>query len=239
MLVAPNMLHLAILARRGGKKGGKFPVVWMLAIYVPAVAAALLPDLDFVEKGAVSNTWRRAFYDTSASGALLVMGLMAAYMTAALLIGRPRRPDDPERRRRSSAIFRTILVPWVAGVVGILVFGALREERAPTAALWTMVISQAAMFQLARLRLVELRIEKASWVKFFLIVILAGAMVILGSVLFAWLFERRINVESTLVLTIVLVSVIYLYVAIVPRIDHLAHRLASGKGGDGTMNDER
>jgi hypothetical protein len=148
-------------------------------------------------------------------------------MLASMLVIWPDRRSAPEVRREADTIFRRLVAPWVIGVVAILIFGVLREERAPTAALWMMVISQAAMFQIARLGLVRLRIDRAGWVKLVLIVAVVGAVVLLALVTAAWLLERRVSIETALVLTIALVSACYMYTAIVPRLTALALRIAS------------
>lgn len=226
-LVPPNMLHLALLARGRRWLPRLRPGLWVLALYVPAALMGLALDLDFVRPGAFSNSWRRAFYDTTDAGALTVLGVVGVYMLAALALCWPDARASAEDGKQATSMYRSIVAPWVIGVVAILLLGAVREERAPTAALWTMVVSQAAMFQMARLRMVHLEVGAARWLRLLLVVILVGAVVLLASVAMAWLFERKVSVETALVLTIALVGACHIYAAVMPKLDALTRRVAS------------
>ena len=227
LLVPPNMIHLALVCKGRRWLPGLRPGLWLLLAYLPAIIMGVALDLDFVRSGAVTNSWRRAFYDPRDAGALAVLVLVGVYMAATVALAWPNARAPRQERKQARTILHIIVAPWVLGVVSILVFGLLRRERAPTAALWMMILSQAAMLQLGRLGFVSLHVDRERWVRLFLIVIMVGAAVLLASVGWAWLFERKVSIETALVLTICIVGACHVFAAVFPKLDALAKRLAS------------
>jgi hypothetical protein len=227
------MLHLVLACRGRRWLPHLEPGWWAVLLYAPVVALGAGVDLDFVCAGAWTNSWRRAFYDTTDAGAVAVMAVYGAYMAAAFWLGRPAAPaDGAADRGEMDRLHRTIVMPWVFGTLAVLAIGAVRRDRAPTAALWTMLLSQVAMFQLGRVGRVNLRVDREWMVRFALIVIAAVSVVLVVSVLLAWLFERRVSVEGAVVLAVTLVSACYIYAAVEPGLERLAGRIAAPREKD-------
>ena len=234
-LLAPaNVLFVSLLAGGRRRLARWRPGRWIWLTYVPAVLCGAMLDLDFVRSGAMTNSWRRSFYDTTDAGALVVVLVVGLYALASMLIVWPDRDADPGERKQAEVIFRGVLAPFLIGVIGILVMGVLRDDRAPTAAFWMMFVSQVAMFQMVRLGWVELEITREKSVILFLVLVTAGAAVMLISSAVAWLCQRRVRVEAVLVMTVSLVTACYIFAASLPGLEALAGRIASrGRRGKG------
>lgn len=229
-LVAPaNILMLAVtpVARAHGLWAR--PRGWAWLVYAPALAAGAFLELGFVRSGAQSNSWRRAFYDTSDGGAFAVVALVGAYMIAAAWLGWPSRRAPRLEKRRAEVVYWGVLAPFALGLLGVLALGALRHDRAPTAALWMMVVSQTAMFQMVRLGWVELRVTRQKAVLFVLVFILASMGVLLAAMALHWLLERRLGLETAVVMAASLVAGCYIFAAALPRLESWSGRLARGR----------
>ncbi|HRU06621.1 MAG TPA: hypothetical protein P5137_12705 [Candidatus Brocadiia bacterium] len=226
-LLAPaNVLMLAITPVARARGLWAKPKGWAWLIYAPVLAMGALLELGFVRSGASSNSWRRTFYDTSDAGALAVVALVGAYLLAAAWLGWPDRRAPRQERRRAEVVYWGVLAPFALGVLGVLALGALRHDRAPTAALWMMIVSQTAMFQMIRLGWVELRVTRQKAVLFVLVFILASMGVLLAAMVMQWLLERRLGLETAVIMAACLVAGCYIYAAALPRLEAWSGRLA-------------
>ena len=223
-LAPANMLFLSFLAGEEKRLPRPKPGVWIWLTYLPAAGLGALVRLAPPSPAAAANPWRRTFYDTSHAGAYGTAALVTLYLLAALAMAWPDGRISERSRRQAEILFRGAVAPFAAGVVFILAIGLIRPDRAPTTALWMMILSQVAMFQLVRLGWVKLKLTREKGVMFFLVFVMAAACVLLAFVVAWWLFERSLSIETALVLTATLVAFCFVVAAAMPRLEALAQR---------------
>lgn len=229
MAMAPaNFLCLALV---GGRRapGNAW---WHLLLYGPMLALGLLLDPALTAKNAISPGWRSGFYRLSAPDAMLFAAVTAAYLLAALGLAWRAARRAPEM---NDWIFRLGLLPLVVGIVGVLAAGYLRSERTPTVSLWTMVLSQYAMFMMIRHGMVKLDLSLRRGVTLGFSALVVAACVLLGVALIGALFNRRFDQEMNLILVVSIVALCVLYAAVLPRLESLFDRYfrQPGKGEEG------
>lgn len=231
-VMAPaNLLLLSLLAGEGKRFRRPRPGLWVGLAYLPAAALGAAVRLSPASAGAAANPWRRTFYDTSHAGAYATAAVIGIYIVAALLFAWPDRRVAERVRRPAGILFKGVVAPFTLGVAFILALGLVRPDRAPTAALWMMVVSQVAMFQMIRLRWVQLKLTREKGVVFFLVLVIVAACVLLAFVVAGSLFERSFSIETGVVLTATIVAFCFIVAAAMPRLEALAAKLARPRKG--------
>jgi hypothetical protein len=236
MALAPaNFLCLALVARgtasasaasaalgaaadKPDATGGSEPrgQYWQLLLYAPMAALGLALNPAVIVQKVLSHSWLSGFYVMSAPETLVFGAVTAAYLVAALWISWRAGSRAPEGEDWP---FYLVQLPLAAGILCVLATAWLHSEKSPTVSLWAMVMSQYAMYQMIRHRLVRFELNLKHGVTLAFMAVVLAACVLLGLALISVLFGRTFSLEMGLILVVCAVALCMLYAALVPRLE--------------------
>jgi len=224
MLAPANFVCLAVTAALYRRLQG-WRQFSLYLLYVPALVMSAFCDLRFAAPGALSHSWRKAFYDCGDPRAIMVASYYGVFLlgAAAVSVVSYRRTSG-RGRLNHKALLHGVELPLGLGILGVLLVAWLRPNPSPAVSLWVMCVSQYAMFVMVRRRMVRIELTLSRTVAYlFGAVMLAAATLILVSVL-ARLFKADVTPEAVLILTFSAICLSFVFAALRDRIQEFTDR---------------
>lgn len=213
MAMSPaNFLSLALAVHRKKTRGE----YWRSLLYVPFLAVAALNPAVGAEH-AISPAWRSGFYALDRPSAVVYAVVSALYLLAGLWVAW----RESRRKEGEEWPLRLVQIPLIIGMLAVLAMAWLRRERSPTVSLWTMVMSQYAMFLMVRHKMVSLDVSLRRGAMILLSALALAGCVALGALLTGLLIGERLTQEVLFILIVGAVALCVLFAALLPRIEQI------------------